>query len=85
MRSTLKPYFLADCCKGERCCTCRTTSENLQKYAKKTVLRLDWFKSLMAKNAFFFAEFLTLRYLTIPYRHISALPVIKYNEVKYER
>ena len=49
MRSTLKTYFLADCCKGERSRTCRTTNEHLQKYAKKTALRLDKYDFLMAK------------------------------------
>ena len=49
MLCTLKPYFLADCCKGERRCISNTSSENLQKYAKKTAFRLDKYDFLMAK------------------------------------
>ena len=41
MLRTLKPYFLDSCGKGLRRRTCRTSSKDLPKRAKKTALRLD--------------------------------------------
>ena len=51
MPCTLKPYFLGGF--GEdlrRRIYINTSSKDLPKQAKKTTLRLDWFKSLMASK-----------------------------------